>query len=68
MKTYVVGTHQKLLTEALLMSACMNLLFAYCIIKANPPQKNRYFFSAHYETTPIQIYRKFHLQKLKIFS
>ena len=22
---------------------------------------------AHYENTPIQIYRKFHLQKLKIF-
>ena len=22
----------------------------------------------HYENTPIQIYRKFHLQKLKIFS
>ena len=24
-------------------------------------------FSLHYENTPIQIYRKFHLQKLKIF-
>ena len=23
--------------------------------------------SSHYENTPIQIYRKFHLQKLKIF-
>ena len=23
--------------------------------------------SVHYENTPIQIYRKFHLQKLKIF-
>ena len=23
--------------------------------------------STHYENTPIQIYRKFHLQKLKIF-
>ena len=22
----------------------------------------------HYENTPIQIYRKFHLQKLRIFS
>ena len=25
-------------------------------------------FYGHYENTPIQIYRKFHLQKLKIFS
>ena len=25
------------------------------------------FFFIHYENTPIQIYRKFHLQKLKIF-
>ena len=24
--------------------------------------------SLHYENTPIQIYRKFHLQKLKIFK
>ena len=24
-------------------------------------------FDSHYENTPIQIYRKFHLQKLKIF-
>ena len=24
-------------------------------------------FATHYENTPIQIYRKFHLQKLKIF-
>ena len=24
-------------------------------------------FTYHYENTPIQIYRKFHLQKLKIF-
>ena len=24
-------------------------------------------WSMHYENTPIQIYRKFHLQKLKIF-
>ena len=24
-------------------------------------------FSAHYENTPIQIYRKFHLKKMKIF-
>ena len=24
-------------------------------------------YSVHYENTPIQIYRKFHLQKLKIF-
>ena len=23
---------------------------------------------AHYENTPIQIYRKFHIQKLKIFK
>ena len=27
-------------------------------------QKSR---NGHYENTPIQIYRKFHLQKLKIF-
>ena len=26
-----------------------------------------YFVYAHYENTLIQIYRKFHLQKLKIF-
>ena len=25
-------------------------------------------FIIHYENTPIQIYRKFHLQKLKIFQ
>ena len=24
-------------------------------------------FLIHYENTPIQVYRKFHLQKLKIF-
>ena len=27
----------------------------------------RGWFQIHYENTPIQIYRKFHLQKLKIF-
>ena len=27
----------------------------------------RIFSVGHYENTPIQIYRKFHLQKLKIF-
>ena len=27
-----------------------------------------WFYFKHYENTPIQIYRKFHLQKLKIFQ
>ena len=26
-----------------------------------------FMFAFHYENTPMQIYRKFHLQKLKIF-
>ena len=28
----------------------------------------KYVFLIHYENTPIQIYRKFHLQKLKIMK
>ena len=28
---------------------------------------NKWKISSHYETMPNQIYRKFHLQKLKIF-
>ena len=29
---------------------------------------NPIFWVKHYENTPIQIYRQFHLQKLKIFT
>ena len=37
--------------------------------KRNKGNNVRVFFdfTVHYENTPIQIYRKFHLQKLKIF-
>ena len=35
-------------------------------ISVSYPHSNA-FIHYHYENTPIQIYRKFHLQKLKIF-
>ena len=42
------------------MSVCLNIPnFAYVYID---------FMTFHYENTPIQIYRKFHLQKLKNFQ
>ena len=37
------------------------------IIKVKFLPKNCCMSGDHYENTPIQIYRKFHLQKLKIF-
>ena len=38
------------------------VFFTYVVVGNDVPRS-----ISHYENTPIQIYRKFHLQKLKIF-
>ena len=49
-------------------SACMKSpKYRWRFTAHEMPQSWRLVFSTHYESTPIQIYRKFHLQNLKIF-
>ena len=43
-------------------------VITFCALKKKKLKKRRNNEKIHYENTPIQIYRKFHLQKLKNFS
>ena len=63
-KQYSIFNNQNVATDGLrVQSPCVKTT---CVKKAgNCPIANVY--RRHYENTPIPIYRKFYLQKLKIF-
>ena len=55
---------RSLIASGHFLSTCATLTADLDLLSSHIPQRHLY---SHYENTPIQIYRKFHLQKLKIF-
>ena len=65
-KVSLAAVHLHVLTPVN-ASCCVNSVLTRKRNAKRVSMKRKINVAKHYENTPIQIYRKFHLQKLKIF-